>query len=76
MDCEWSSWGDYTRCTVTCGNGTQIKTRTKLGFEKHGGSCPGLSHEKQQCNTAPCPRPGTTHKCCLQCSGPIHYLRL
>lgn len=24
----WSSWSEYNECSVSCGNGTQIKTRT------------------------------------------------
>ena len=53
-------WGSYSTCPVTCGGGTQIKTRTKLVVEDHGGTCSGLSHQDQLCNKDPCP--GITHK--------------
>ena len=77
-DCEWSSWGDYSTCPVTCGTGTQIRARTKLVVEDHGGQpCSGLGYQAQQCNTAPCP--GTTHICfftlvCISV-GTIYFLR-
>ena len=73
VDCEWSNWGNYSICTVTCGNGTQIKTRTKNIEEEHGGSCPGLSQKDRQCSNVPCP--GTYYtNINIFCSGPIHYL--
>ena len=53
-------WGSYSTCPVTCGGGTQIKTRTKLVVEDHGGTCSGLSHQDQLCNNDPCP--GIKHK--------------
>ena len=59
VNCKWSSWKSYTRCPVTCGGGTQIRTRTKLIVEDHGGICSGLSNQERQCNTDPCP--GTLH---------------
>ena len=80
VDCEWSSWGDYSTCSVTCGTGTQIRERTKLVVEDNGGQpCSGSIgyHQDQQCHTAPCP--GTTHKCfftvvCISV-GTMHFLR-
>ena len=55
MNCTWSSWGNYSACPVTCGGGTQTRTRTKLVVEKNGGICSGLSYQERQCNTEPCP---------------------
>ena len=55
VNCKWSSWQSHTTCPVTCGGGTQIRTRTKLVLEDHGGICSGLSYQERQCNTDPCP---------------------
>ena len=73
VNCKWSNWGNYSACPVTCGGGTQIKIRTKLVVEDHGGVCHGLSHQERQCNTYPCPYPGIlqyyTPNYCIQIKG-------
>jgi len=42
---EWSEWGP---CTLQCGVGTQMRSRTATGF-----NCPATSEERY-CNTHPC----------------------
>lgn len=55
VDCvvgPWSSWGT---CSMSCGGGTQTRTRSVTTPPANGGAaCPQLS-ETQSCNTQPCP---------------------
>ena len=55
VHCEWGDWNDFSKCSKSCGSGTQTRSRTKIVTEKHGGSCSGLSTEKRSCNTQNCP---------------------
>ena len=44
-------------CSVTCGGGTRIDTRTKISEAKYGGHCDLMGHQKEEsCNTEECPR--------------------
>uniref|UniRef100_A0A3Q3B492 Adhesion G protein-coupled receptor B3 n=1 Tax=Kryptolebias marmoratus TaxID=37003 RepID=A0A3Q3B492_KRYMA len=48
---EWSQWSS---CSVTCGQGSQVRTRTCVS--SHGIHCIGPLRESRVCNnTAPCP---------------------
>jgi hypothetical protein len=49
----WSAWGS---CTVTCGGGTQIRTRTCTNPTPAfgGAGCSGSTSETQSCNTQSC----------------------
>uniref|UniRef100_A0A8W8ILJ9 IgGFc-binding protein N-terminal domain-containing protein n=1 Tax=Magallana gigas TaxID=29159 RepID=A0A8W8ILJ9_MAGGI len=60
IDGNWASWGSYSACTVTCGKGTQGRTRTCSNpAPKYGGStCSGSSSSSQSCNTHNCPIDG------------------
>jgi hypothetical protein len=50
---EWSGWGD---CSVTCGGGTQRRTKEVLTPMAHDGMpCPDDLVETRACNTDPCP---------------------
>jgi len=45
---QWSEWGGYSDCDVTCGAGVQIRTRKcNLG----GGGCPGSATERRRCRS-------------------------
>ncbi|KAH3860389.1 hypothetical protein DPMN_023287 [Dreissena polymorpha] len=53
----WSTWSNYTRCTVTCGGGTRARLRKceyTPGFQQ-GDACVGHNNETQQCNINMCP---------------------
>ncbi|KAJ8310623.1 hypothetical protein KUTeg_012488 [Tegillarca granosa] len=56
IDGVWTSWTSWSVCTVTCGGGTQDKTRTCTDpAPQHGGAdCPGNSSDRQDCNTQVC----------------------
>lgn len=48
---EWSQWSS---CSVTCGQGSQVRTRTCVS--PYGTHCSGPLRESRVCNnTAPCP---------------------
>ncbi|XP_078312803.1 coadhesin-like [Crassostrea virginica] len=56
IDGAWSSWGAYGTCSVTCGGGTQSRTRTCTNpTPQYGGAaCPGTDTTSQDCNTQIC----------------------
>ena len=53
----WKEW-EEGECSVTCGIGTKINTRTKLVVEANGGTCSGQSTEIKECKSADCPGAG------------------
>jgi len=56
-DCIVSLYGGYSRCTKSCGGGTQQKSRKILYHPRRGGAgCPGLTVSRV-CNTNPCINP-------------------
>ncbi len=56
-DGNYTEWGPWSRCTKTCGNGTQSHTRNCTNPRPSGGGrvCIGVSQELQLCNPNPCP---------------------
>lgn len=57
VDGNWASWTSYGSCSVTCGGGTQTRSRTCTNPAPQylGQNCAGMSSESQQCNTHNCP---------------------
>ena len=53
---HWQEWGQWSQCTATCGNGTQVRARA-CGEAEYGGNevCQGDSTETQDCTAADCP---------------------
>ena len=53
---HWQEWGQWSQCTATCGNGTQVRARA-CGEAEYGGNevCHGDSTETQDCTVADCP---------------------
>ena len=63
VNCVMSNWSSYGTCTVTCGGGTQTRTRTITQEAQHGGTaCEALS-ESQNCSPDPCPGKYTLKFC-------------
>merc|ERR1719183_859759 len=70
VNCEVSAWSKWSKCSASCGGGSQTRTRKVTVAPRDGGmECPELS-ESQDCNT---------HKCagCVGCaaktSGPCQH---
>lgn len=57
VDGGWASWGSYGACTVTCGGGTQVRSRTCTNPAPQylGANCVGSSTSSQSCSTQNCP---------------------
>ena len=53
----YSTWGSWDSCSLSCGNGTQ--TRTRICYDGNSSICIdnglGDSYETQECNTDACP---------------------
>jgi hypothetical protein len=57
VDCVWSAFGAWSGCSVTCGMGTQTRSRMLQSTQSCGGSCPGNAMESQPCMQPVCPQP-------------------
>ena len=57
VDGAWATWTSWGTCTVTCGGGTQTRSRTCTNpAPQYGGAnCPGSAGSSQACNTQHCP---------------------
>ncbi|XP_037393266.1 SCO-spondin [Pygocentrus nattereri] len=60
IDCEvdggWTPWSVWSDCSVTCGRGTQIRSRACINPppRNNGTHCSGPEQEAQDCHTALC----------------------
>ena len=55
LDCHWSSWSDWTRCSALCGTGTQSRSRVVQTREELGGKkCAGVTRQQRGCNHVAC----------------------
>ncbi|XP_059380512.1 semaphorin-5A [Carassius carassius] len=57
VDGSWSCWSPWSKCSVTCGGGHYMRTRTcNNPPPAYGGDiCLGLHTEEALCNIQPCP---------------------
>jgi len=57
VDGGWDDWTNWDTCSVTCGGGSQNRSRTCTNpVPQYGGAdCVGFAGEKQDCNTHNCP---------------------
>ena len=66
----WSNWSHFSDCSVTCGGGTRVKTRTCLT-----GVCRGDDNFKKICKMKKCPSKfkwgewSEFGKCSKECGG-------
>jgi hypothetical protein len=53
---NWGAWGAWGTCSVTCGGGSQSRSRAcdNPAPQNGGAFCSGNSAETQSCNTAAC----------------------
>jgi len=71
QEAAWSAWSPYSSCTVTCGGGTQSRTRACTTE----GECEGEEREERECGTDACPVNGAWSSwgewspCSLSCGG-------
>ena len=55
VDGNWTQWGSWETCSVSCGGGIQNRTRECDGPYYGGLPCEGINLLQQECNTQPCP---------------------
>jgi hypothetical protein len=56
VDCKVSSWGSFSACSGTCGEGKKHRTRTFVAPRMFGGNaCPAL-YDEWECNGPACPQ--------------------
>ncbi|KAI6073435.1 Brain-specific angiogenesis inhibitor 2 [Aix galericulata] len=55
LEGQWLEWGAWSRCSVTCANGTQQRTR-KCSVSAHGwAECRGAHADARECSNPTCP---------------------
>jgi hypothetical protein len=56
VDCHWSEWANWTKCSAKCGGGKQSRVRhmAVIGND-YGEPCMGPPKEIRTCNAQPCP---------------------
>ncbi|VDI13130.1 Hypothetical predicted protein, partial [Mytilus galloprovincialis] len=77
VDGAWTTWNSWGTCTVTCGGGTQDRTRscTNPAPQYNGAACASNGLETQSCNTQVCIIDGTWGQwqswgvCSVTCGG-------
>ncbi|GAA6107134.1 SCO-spondin isoform X2 [Tachysurus ichikawai] len=58
VDCEWSSWSEWSSCSVSCGSGMQRSSRSVVQHRQYGGrECEGHSHRSRECTGPDCACP-------------------
>ena len=66
LDGQWGVWSAWGTCSVTCGGGTQSRTRVCDSPPPSGGgaNCVGSSSENGNCNTQICIPGGLKRQVC------------
>lgn len=63
----WSEWGEFGKCSVTCGDGKKKRSRTCTNPPPSdgGADCSGASKDAEACTNGPCAQPGKRLKLML-----------
>jgi len=75
IHCSWNGWV-IGECSVPCGDGTRVNTRSKKVVERDGGSCSGPSTETKSCKEKECPihcewNDWLVGECTVSCGGGV-----
>ncbi|XP_041089778.1 adhesion G protein-coupled receptor B2 isoform X3 [Polyodon spathula] len=54
----WEEWSPWSLCSVTCGRGSRMRTRTCSAPQHGGKACEGAEVQNKLCNIAVCPVEG------------------
>ena len=54
-DGYWEMWSLWGECTLTCGTGSQVRSRVCVPPANGGATCDGISEETQECKSFECP---------------------
>ena len=75
VNCLWSGFGDWSECSVSCGQGTQQRKRMVLQKASNGGqTCSGASKETRTCLKEACPgKIKIETKISIHQMRPMHY---
>uniref|UniRef100_A0A4W5JRJ1 Semaphorin-5A n=1 Tax=Hucho hucho TaxID=62062 RepID=A0A4W5JRJ1_9TELE len=78
LDGSWSCWSGWSKCSVTCGGGHYMRTRTcNNPPPAYGGDiCLGLHTEEALCNTQSCPESWSNWSEWSQCDSAGSQLRV
>ena len=61
--CKQSSWGEWSKCSNSCGKGVQERKRTIVTSASNGGkACSGSNKGEKACNNEACPGKNQTFK--------------
>ena len=56
VNCVWSPFGNWSKCSKTCGGGEKVAERNIITEAKVGGKdCEGSNTKIESCNKQPCP---------------------
>ena len=56
VDCQESEYGDWSKCSKTCGGGERTSIRTVQQEPLNGGkTCEGVERKVESCNENTCP---------------------
>ena len=54
-DCVMTTWGGWSGCSVTCGNGEHVRTREIRQGAAYGGRACTATKDSRMCDRGPCP---------------------
>ncbi|XP_078373724.1 SCO-spondin-like isoform X1 [Oculina patagonica] len=78
---QWTAWGEYSKCSKSCGEGMQSRIRKCLNPSQPFGhkTCQGAFRQRRPCNIHPCPVDGSWSSwgqygpCSKSCGGGVQY---